>query len=227
MSADVIDIDTKKIARGRRLRSVRMMTGLSRKAVELNHRISASTLQSWEDAKAGGLTAKGARRAVEAFRKEGIQCAVEWLLHGIGTPPQLTDRVFQGAEPVETFQPQNTEENIVNELLVFRENVSSAVDFVVNDDGMSPFYMPGDTVAGRRRYGEDIASLVGYDCIVETKENQTFLRRLRKGRKPDTYTLVSTNFNTNVDEIVMYDRELFSAAPVVWTRRKDVSIQSD
>ena len=84
--ADVKEVSAAKKAkeRGRRLKLLRSMTGLPRKALEQKYHISASTIQSWEDAKAGGLTEKGAKRVIQVFHKEGIQCSLNWLLHGLG-----------------------------------------------------------------------------------------------------------------------------------------------
>src|SRR3990167_804518 len=85
----ILDPKSSPVARGNRLRSLRMMTSLSRKEVYQKFSLSSSTQQSWEDAKAGGLTRKGAKRAVEVFRKAGVRCSEDWLLYGVGAPPQL------------------------------------------------------------------------------------------------------------------------------------------
>jgi transcriptional regulator with XRE-family HTH domain len=224
--AEILDQKSTPEARGKRLKSLRMMAGLSRKALEDKYNVSASTMQSWEDAKAGGLTEKGARRAIEVFRQEGIRCAVDWLLFGIGLPPQLSDKLFQQhvqlQEELAGIRMEVSEERaIVNELLAFRQHNPDAVEFIVFDDGMAPFFMKGDYVAGKRRYNEGIDHVVNMDCIVETKENEILLRRLKPGSKSSLYTLVCLNPISGVTEYALHDKEILSAAPVIWLRRKD------
>jgi HTH-type transcriptional regulator, cell division transcriptional repressor len=223
--ADILDQKSTPEARGKRLKSLRMMAGLSRKALEDKYDVSASTMQSWEDAKAGGLTEKGAKRAIEVFRQEGIRCAIDWLLYGIGLPPQLSDKLFQQhmqLQDVLEDRVEVTEERaIVNELLAFRQHNPDAVEFIVPDDGMLPLYNKGDYVAGKRRYNDAINNVVGMDCIIETKENEVLLRRLKAGSQSGVYTLICLNPNSYVTEYALHDREILSAAPVIWFRRKD------
>ena len=214
-------------ARGKRLRVLRMMTSLSRKEVYQEFDLNSTTQQSWEDAKAGGLTEKGAKRAVKVFRKAGVRCSVNWLLYGIGEPPQLISYGITGdnqakvAEEEESASAVDENKAIIKELLTFRECNHDAVDIVLNDDGMAPHYHVGDYVGGRRCYGEDIQRLIGQDCIVETANNDVLLRRIRAGNKPDTYTLICTHPDSTVKDIVLYDQTLLCAAPVIWHRRKE------
>jgi HTH-type transcriptional regulator, cell division transcriptional repressor len=223
--ADILDQKSTPEARGKRLKSLRMMAGLSRKALEDKYDVSASTMQSWEDAKAGGLTEKGAKRAIEVFRQEGIRCTVDWLLYGIGLPPQLSDKLFQQQmqlqEAIEDRIEVTEERAIVNELLAFRQHNPDAVEFIVPDDGMAPLYYKGDYVAGKRRYNEAINNVVDMDCIIETKENEVLLRRLKLGTQASLYTLVCLNPDATVSEYALHNQEILSAAPVIWVRRKD------
>lgn len=223
---ELLDQKSTPEARGRRLKSLRLMAGLSRKTFQDNYLVSASTVQSWEDAKAGGLTEKGARKVIKYFQQEGIRCAVDWLLYGIGLPPQFSDKLFQQhlqQQEAMINRPEMSEDRaIVNELLAFRQHNPDAVEFIVPDNGMSPLYLKGDYVAGKRRHNENINSVVGLDCVVETKENEVFLRRLRMGSQPGLYTLICLNPEANVTEFALHDREILSAAPVIWLRRKDI-----
>lgn len=210
--------------RGQRLKSLRMMTGLSRKKLEQDYHISASTIQSWEDAKAGGLTKKGAERAIAVFIDQGIRCSVDWLLYGIGTPPQLSNKLFENSgERHEPIEVPTEDRAIVNELLVFRQNNPDAVEYIIIDDGMAPGFATGDYVAGKRRSSLHLDSVLGKNCIVETRDNEILFRRVKAGSKPGVYTLTCLNPDTSVREITLYDRELVSAAPVIWHRKKDFS----
>lgn len=210
-------------ARGQRLKTVRMMAGLTRKKFEHLYKISASTVQSWESAKAGGLTERGAHRIIPILRQQGIFCTADWLLYGVGNPPQPTylDNKSTAAD-AETLTILPEEKAIVQELLTFRELNPGAMDLIVNDDGMLPYYNEGDYVAGCRRSGGEIARLVNRDCIVETHKHELLLRRLKGGPHPEMFTLICTNPETSLPTPTLYNVEIISAAPVIWHRRHDM-----
>ena len=210
--------------RGIRLRQVRKLAGLTRKILKEKYGISANTLQNWEAGKYGGLTVKGAQRMVLAFKQAGIQCTIPWLLHGTGTKPSVIDTVHtQINEPAAEYlvAPKNEESAIFNELLVFRSHYDDTIDLLLPDDTMAPHFLAGDFVAGRRRYGSKIAEVVGRDCIVETTSGEIYLRRVRSGRQENRYTLACSNIHSEISLLMLYDIELYSAAPVIWHRRKD------
>ncbi|MFT3741661.1 MAG: hypothetical protein QM752_03170 [Gammaproteobacteria bacterium] len=210
------------LARGKRLKTVRLMAGLTRNGLEQKYNISASTIQSWEAAKAGGLTERGVQRVIPILRQEGIFCTSDWLLYGIGVPPQPTN--LSTSEPLDTNNAYNAlpeDKAIIKELLTFRELNPGVIDYLITDDGMAPYYCTNDYVGGKRRMGEMIHQLIGHDCIIETVNNEFLLRRLKAGASPDTYTLVCTNPDTTVKTPTLYDVRLISAAPVIWHRRHD------
>jgi transcriptional regulator with XRE-family HTH domain len=216
-----VDVKTSPEARGKRLKSLRKMADLSRKALTIKHQISASTIQAWEEGKAGGLTTKGAQRIVNALREEGVYCTVEWLIHGQGHAPYLAERVFIGAaeSAMPNYQATAESEIVSRELLTFRQLNHDVADLVVSDDGMYPFYQVGDVIAGVRFYDQGIVNAIGKDCILETKNGQTLFRRLRHSKSTGRYNLQAIYLDTSIEEPVMYEIELFSAAPVIWHRR--------
>ena len=207
------------IARGKRLKTVRLMAGMTRSSLEKKHGISASTMQSWESAKAGGLTQRGLDRIIPILQEEGIYCSADWLYYGIGKPPHPTTLQVQEDEIGYPSLPED--KVIVQELLTFRQLNPNAVDFIISDDGMSPQYNPGDYVAGRRRRGSDIEAILNRICIVETTSNEVLLRYVKHGSVPSRYTLICTNLNSSIEESTVYDQRLLSAASVSWHRRRD------
>lgn len=218
------EIDSLKTpdARGKRLRQLRQMSGLSRQAIEDKYRINAKTMQSWESGNAGGLTPKGAMRVVYAMAEEGIHVTKEWLLYGAGIGPQwlnLDSSVTNQAN----IQPLDFDQEtaIRQELLAFRQHNINPIDMRVMDDGMEPHYMIGDYIGGKQRFDNNIANCINRDCIVETSKGELLFRRLKIGSKPNLYTLFCINTNTTVHEPVLHDVELKSAAPVIWQRRRD------
>lgn len=212
-------------ARGKRLRSLRKMADLTRKDIQELYKINAGTLQGWEDARFGGLTLKGASRVIKALRSEGLQCHIDWLMYGVGTPPLPSDRLYMeaGDELSHDFDKDKADEDaIVEELMCFRRCNPEAIDLLITDDGMEPQFKEGDCVAGKKRTGEQIKELVGMNCIVETAQGEVLLRNLRSGKEPGMYTLTCVNPHTGVSEPIIYNISLAHAAPVIWHRRKDI-----
>lgn len=74
-------------ARGKRLKSLRLMADLSRHDIQDKYDISEYTLRSWEEGRHTGLTEQGAKRMLMVLKKEGIQVDIGWLLEGVGNYP--------------------------------------------------------------------------------------------------------------------------------------------
>jgi transcriptional regulator with XRE-family HTH domain len=209
-------------ARGKRLKLARKMAGLTREEVEEKYGISASTVQSWEAAKAGGLTEKGAQRAIAVLRQEGIWCTIDWLMYGLGEGPQPTGSQFHHVqESFTTYTDLPEEKAILQELEKFKSLNNDSIHFIVNDDAMLPYYQQGDYIAGKRKVGEAIKQLIGMDCIIETTEGTVLLRRLKLGAHDDTYTLLRINPDTQLAIPTLYEQKLKNAAAVIWLRRPD------
>lgn len=209
-------------ARGKRLKTVRVMAGLTRSGLEQKYGISASTIQSWEAAKAGGLTERGIERVIPILKEEGIFCSADWLFYGVGKPPHPTNlSIPQVQEDELSYLSLPEDKIIVQELLTFRKLNPNVLDLIVSDDGMEPHYKTADYVAGKRRKGMDIDSLLEQDCIIETTDNELLLRRLKRSGLPGRYTLMCANLKTSVVKPTLYDQKLISAAPILWHRRHD------
>lgn len=223
------EIKSSRQARAKRLKRLRKITGLSRQEFTKRYGISRGTMQNWETARFGGLTEKGAKLVLGAFRSEGVHCSFEWLMYGVGLGPQLSESLYGASVgPNETTQtPQeragSEDEVIAKELEKFKQLNVDTIDMIVEDDGMLPLYQTGERVAGRKYYGKDIDRITDRDCVVETQSGQVMLRYLRAGSRSGVYSLVCVNPKTSVATPIQYDVSLASAAPVVWMRRKDVS----
>lgn len=213
------------IARGQRVESLRNLLGLSRRSFSEKYGIPGSTMQNWEDAKSSGLSEKGALSLVQIFKKEGIHFTYEWLMEGVGTGPEIINRVYlekRGIAAQHHASSEMDDAQIIEELGLFQQHHPDAIHLIVEDDGMLPRYIVGEWVAGRRYYQEAIDNLVGMDCIAQTIEGNVLLRNLRKSLLSQRYTLACSNNETSVIRPILYDVELISAAPVIWTRRKMV-----
>jgi DNA-binding transcriptional regulator YiaG len=207
-------------ARADRIRYLRNLLDVSREKFAKKHGISLGTLQSWEDVRYGGLTDKGAAQLLEAFQAEGIvNCTIEWLMYGKGEKP--TKKSF-----LDEFLGQSALKSddaiLANELQLFSQLHKNPVDLAITDDGLVPFYLPGEHVAGERFFGQEIVKAVGYTCIVQTQAGVLLVRKVELGTQEGTYNLVCTNPETTVAEPALSNTKLLSAAPIIWIRRPRV-----
>lgn len=210
-------------ARARRVKSLRQMTRLSRRIFAEKFGIPASTLQNWEDIGANGLSEKGAIKLARILKSSGIHCGVEWLMHGVGASPVISEQLYMETPLSKQQIIPNDEEEInliVSELLLFRSHYQQQVmDMVIPDDGMLPRFEYGEYVAGIRHY-KDFDALLGIDCIVQVETGEMVVRQIRLGDIPDRYTLVCINPHTSVSKPIEYNVKILTAAPIIWSRRK-------
>lgn len=205
------------VLRGIRIKSIRKTLKMSRKALGLKYDIPPGTIQNWEDGRFGGLTEKGAKKMMYAFLQEGIACNLEWLMYGTSQNPLKQQNALSQQIEVETFPLDSVA--IVRELECFYQFNRNAVDAIVADDSMTPYFYPGDHVAGRRYFGKEIQRLMGQNCIVQTELGQVLVRKLQKGKIDNSYRLICCNPETMMQSLD--NVKLFSAAPVIWIRRKN------
>ena len=205
--------------RAKRLKRIRNLANLSRDEFCSGTDINQYTLVGWENGRFGGLSYKGAEKVIVRVKKESVHCTLEWLMEGTGSEPSVNPIPLIPKEEL-----HNLSEDIIMsyELEFFKAKNPHAVDLIIDDDGMLPQYHTGDIVAGKQKIGSEINSIVGRDCIVETKHGEKLLRNVRAGKnKNRSYTLVCTNPEITTKPSVISDVELIYAAPVVWHRKKE------
>ena len=210
--------------RGLRLKRLRNLANLTRRDIEDKYLIKINTLKGWEVGRHGGLTEKGAIKILKILEQEGVICNLDWILYGIGKGPTVAEK-FETEPEEESDAPihlkESEEKQIIDELIFFKQNHVNSIDLIVEDDSMEPCYHTNDYVAGIKRFDKEIDKLTGLNCIVQTVDGRMLLRNLRKGMNEGCYNLISLNTQCNIDEPVIYNIELVSAAPVIWQRRKD------
>ena len=217
-------------ARAARLRRLRNLANLSRKEMCNLSGIKLDTLIGWEVARHGGLTENGAQKVIDCVAHEGVQCKLNWLLYEIGAGPavltnldKVKSNLLKQTEKPFTTQSEGSK-SIIDELLFFHHQHQEAIDYLVEDDAMSPQFLPNDYVAGIKRYKNNIIKLLNHDCIVQLTDGRILLRCLREGSTEGKYTLICTNVKTISSAPILQDVELLCAAPVIWIRRKDPNI---
>lgn len=216
---------------GERLRRARILAGVStRREFEEKHCISANTLQGWEQGK-NPLSEKGARRVIEAFKKEGLLCSLEWLIHGHGMPPRPYEMVSAGLRKElhadSSFMDFNLREEqaIYKEIQLFRQQNMNSIVLSISDDSMEPYYSVGDYIGGCQITNDNIAGYLNSICIIELENNLILPRYLQAGKQPNCYTGSCTNPRTAATPLNLYNVKIISAAPILWHRRKISSLK--
>lgn len=210
-------------ARGKRLRLLRKMSGLTLDVLAQKFHFGTSTIKYWECAKNRGLSSKGAKKIITAMQHHGIQCSYMWLMHGVGLPPQFFDVRFHDSSKAVTGIDQvayDEEKSIAHEIALFCERIIDAITLTVFDDGMEPIYSAGDSIGGKRLYGDDLVKSIGKNCIIETVDRQLLCRRIAQGSEVDSFNLFCINPHALANPLHLYNVKLLSAAPIsrVWRR---------
>lgn len=206
--------------RGERLATARGLMGLTQMSLAKAIGVSAFSVSGWETGKYGGLSMKGAREVVKLASKRRVRCSLDWLVHGLGTEPVVNEISIKKLSRKGVCIENGEELFITQELGAFFsifESMAETAVLRIEDDAMLPYFEPNDYVAGCKRTGQAIASLIGKVCIVEIPGKEDgILRRLKTGSQSDKYTLICDNVQaTKVTDPVLYDVTITSAAPVI------------
>lgn len=177
--------------------------------------LPANTLKNWEQGRNRGLTEEGATKLVEAYRREGIDCTIEWLFYGVGEKPTSTYVTTKIA-------PSAEDKLILQELALFQKHTKVILETCLTDDSMSPYLCRGDHVAGKRYVGAAMHKAIGLPSIVELVGGQLLVRLVEIGDKPDCYNLVCANPTMNLQNS-MQNVQLSCVAPILWIRRRSFS----
>lgn len=211
-------------ARGKRLQRLRKMVNLTRADIEYKYpELKAETFKAWELGRFNGISMKGAKKAIPMLEREGVKCSLDWLMYEIGVGPQLFQFDPNAADVVqEPSAEAYHDDTITQELSFFRQLHQESIDFVVEDDAMLPCFKPGDYVAGIKCYSDQIETVVGADCIMQTRDGKLLFRYLHSSNSDGTFNLRCKNPETTVQDYALNHVVLISAAPVIWLRCKNI-----
>lgn len=204
---------------GNRVKSARMLSGYTRQAFATVSEISMSTLRIWEEPSKtrSGLSLKGANRLVKALNSIGIFCTSQWLLNGTGPGPNII-----GSPREKIFEKQSVswgeDESILKDIAAFKLNNTDPIVAIIQDGSMLPKFSYSDYVGGSKLYGEDIAQLIGRDCIIGL-EDKTIVRRI-VSLSESGYTLSALNQDSLLKDTIIVEAKPFYAAEIVWHRWK-------
>jgi transcriptional regulator with XRE-family HTH domain len=200
-------------ARAERLKRLRNLTNLSRKELCEFTDLNLNTYKGWELGRYGGLPADGAEKIVNQAIQYGVICTTDWLLYGREPPPSLSSHVttISSDEDNSDLTPFAL---IQREFSVFQNTVNHAVLEQVEDDSALPNFKKGDYVAGVKKYGKEIGSVVDYLCIVQTIDGKKMIRYVKKGFSDDLYTLICINPLSKSQDLAILNTKLVYAAPI-------------
>ena len=88
----------------------------------------------------------------------------------------------------------------------------------VPDDGMDPFFLPGDLVGGIMLSSCEIPSIINHNAIIEKRDGTKKVRRIVSGIRPGLYSATCLNLKTTCVQITDYNLDLKSCAKIIWHR---------
>lgn len=210
-----------KASCGIRLKQLRLMAGFTRREFQNRFGINQNTMHAWENGRLA-LTRKGATKVISAMILVGVECSLSWLMNGIGKKPCF----------IETHQDQKNstvheekgsiyiEDNfeLLKEIEFFKNTNPENTVFLINDDGMLPFYEIGDFVGGKRKF-DNFEKYSGYNCIIELSKNDILVRKIKFNYKSSVLSAFCSNINTDESEPIINNIRPISITPIVWHRR--------
>lgn len=197
-------------ARAERLRRIRNLANLSRKEICGTDDININTYKGWELGRFGGISSDGAEKVIKIITKSGVICSTEWLLYGKTPAPTLISET----NFCEGDADEMTGSLISKEFSIYHGATKNAVLIEVTDDGLSPHYQMGDFLAGEKKFNDEIELTVEQVCIIETIDGKKMTRYLKKGIEKGRYTLICTNYNTTMCDVIVSNTSLLYSATI-------------
>ncbi len=194
--------DGSAIARGKRLKRIRQLAGLTRDALAAQAGVSKATFSYWENASLSSLSDKGAEKVVRALAKQGIVCSLEWLLLGIGNSPQIKDLMLElpdsDLSATGSASTPMVKDNLRAEIDLFQSlNADSIITTLVNA-AMSPILATGDIVGG---VWQPPSSLIDTDKLYIVSFNQQLqVRKVKRTAEAGLFDLSYISYLSDLTE---------------------------
>ncbi len=210
--------DSTAIARGKRLKRVRQLAGLTRDELANQAGVSKATLSYWENASLSSLSDKGAEKIVKALAKYGIACSLEWLLLGIGNAPQMQDLMFELPKP-ETLPLVASASDILSnslqaEIDLFLSANANSVATVVKHTALNPIIEAGDRIGGIWQSAE--SPLIHDKLCIVNLNNQLQVRKVKKTNDQGLFDLSYISYSHDLNEpFELKNIQLLTVAPII------------
>jgi transcriptional regulator with XRE-family HTH domain len=144
--------DEAKIARGKRLRQVRKMIGLTTANFGKETGYSRQAISYWENANHEGLSRCGAECVVKVAAKFHVTCDINWLMYGLGEIPvwygdcsstEIREKRETSLTSNSMFLPA-----LNQEMALYKKIYPHAVVIQIQHAGFKSVYEVGDWVGG-------------------------------------------------------------------------------
>lgn len=206
---------------GQRIDIAISLTGVPQGEFCQSFNIPQPTLLGWKNGNRV-LSEKGAEKIIQGCTTMGVICSKEWLLQGIGFPPQQKEDIFH-------FMTEKTLQNIDNEGLSRSYEIEAFSFFnahtltkTAESDSMSPEISKGDFVGGVKLDKPFFPQAYTRTCLVKLEGEKLLIRRFFPGTLKNRYKLVALNPFTEEPDPILYDQEVLELAPVVLIRKEEI-----
>lgn len=213
--------------RAQRLKFLRKMSHLSMKEFAQLCNLGITTINYWEQGYSN-ISERGARKVCQAISEEGIDCSTIWLLAGYGEAPRVIDssklsklnyekfKSFSKSSINEKSSNYSTDnKEIKEELAIFKKNYPEHLICLMGNESMKPLYNPGDLVAGKKLTGKNRELAHGADCIVELKESELMIRRVKIAQAVGSFDLFVINSDTSLEFPPLRNIDVIALAPII------------
>jgi hypothetical protein len=160
---------------GERLRYLRSLTRLERKAFGGLYDIPEGSLRLWENSKST-ITKKAINRCIKAYLQEDINATYEWIQYGKGDTPKHDRTLFSFNNDSSTLSSIITT-NIADDFSYFRKTYPGCVLFEITTEEMGPVYKKGDFVMGKIN-NKELKEVHLKDCIIQLSSGQIRFRKV-------------------------------------------------
>ena len=210
------------LERGKRLKSILTLAGLSALEFAKKHKLSIHTLHAWR-AGTRTLSLKGAQKLSQVLKNEGWFCTPEWLLYGKGLTPIPIEKFSQHVTVAEEeyFPASWVSEDfrITKEVAFFTQVNPEGIALTIDDESMHPLYTKGDLIAGVPIKREEYGNAVGYPCIIDVRNLGRVCRMLHRTASDGIFQLSVVNLMAEVYSPIIHNPQIQSLAPIIWCRR--------
>ena len=210
---------SEKIAneRAKRLRKLRAMAGLTRKAMTEKYQIPPGTLQNWEMPRFGGLSERGAHQVIQALTLEGVYARFEWLMMGVGNAPMFAPG---SARYIRSPKRPRSPEKLNQESAYFTSRSKKQRTYQLNDDSMSPQFTNGDVFIGVSRSApRELMSLVNRLCIIQLDPEKTILRYVKSINPTRKTITLFTHYPNGNCKHTYTESTYIKIWQVIWARK--------
>ncbi|HLD95126.1 MAG TPA: helix-turn-helix transcriptional regulator [Alphaproteobacteria bacterium] len=207
-----------------RIKELRSKIGLTRAEIQTKYGLNVSTLRSVEN-QSNALSLSLAKKLAIIASENGVDCSIEWLMEGKGSPPFLVSKEkWTKKNPVtqlSTMVKGIVESQTLSIAFDVHNFLQSYKDYdpeilKISDDAMAPQFKSGDYVGGIPVTIEKINNFLDTPFILELENGKKVLRYVTVYEKRPM--LYCTNFRHEGSPKLIFNPVITKACPVFWHR---------